>query len=638
MLIHGFPLQERVHLPISLRLCVFRAAAAWRSPAPPLVELSFLHKKIPSARLAPSSFHEKGLLMKKNPSITPAPHFLRGLCAALIIIIISAIAYHGIRQLYFVGSDFKYLSYGKNVDLLTLLRHFIPHEGSRGHIYLTLWIWRLDYLLWGLEPKGYLLQAFFIHCSSAFLMYLLCRTAGGRWRQSLMAGLIFALFPLNAEAVCYPSASGYIFSTLFYLGSILAYIRWRTVSATLKMYILSLVLEVLALLAFGAAVTLPFMIWMLDAVLLGRGDRGSFILRNMRRIKRCAPHFLILLAYFGFSYSFGLNMSYPVGIVFKASTIMKQLLIDIPLVFCLPLKQTLLLAGGANLFLLPLHTKLLALASVAALGLLLFRINRPLPWQHIGAGILWIAICVLPFWRALWNLEWDFLSSRHLYLASCGWALFLAALVAGGHGRRRAIAIWLAVLIILFYLFLTTRYVKDWERGTAVSRGVITGLKLQVPKPEGKKIFLMNIPWLYNGVPLLWNPIDVMMALSPDLPYSVYRKIGMWRPGSDNLVWEVFPFKVFILNRSWRLTYFRNEVEKPPRLDLESLRNLQYGSRDLFFIWDGERRELRDVTGEIERAATEGKLPPPFDIYLKSTIWSSPPGTTPIPREEQMAI
>ena len=565
--------------------------------------------------------------------------YLPGIYAALIIILLTATAYHSIVNLYFIGPDFKYLIFAKQADFPTILQEFIPRYGDSGYRYLKLCVWKLNYLLWGFEPKGYFIQALLLHCTNAFLIYLLCLAAGGRWLQGLMAGLFFGLFPLNAEAVCWATAIYYRMSTLFYLGALLAYTRWRMGTHSANAYVLSLVFEILAFLTFGGTIMLPVMIWLLDTVLLGRSGSGSFISRNVERMKRCAPHFLIAATYLVFRYGFDLGLSYPEkGMIYKLPEIMEQLLVNVPLVFALPLKQTSLLAEGPNLWLLPLGAKLPALAMLIALALIAWWINRPLRNGFLLAGILWIAVCGLPYWKSLWNLEWDFLTARHLYLAAPGWALFLAALITGGRGRRRVFSLWAAIVIVLYYLFLTTSYVMDWRHASDISRRITTRLKKDVPPASGTRIYLMNIPWIYNGVLSLWNSIDIMQWMAPEEAIYVQRKYGMACPKGDILLWDRFPFKIFILNRSWKLTYFRNEYDKPPKLDPEKLEKLRFGSHDLFFIWDGDRRELRNVTAEIEKMVREGKLQHPFDIYIKSTIWSSPPDPAKMPREEWIAI
>ena len=578
--------------------------------------------------------------MNKRCQVETCKLRLPGLCAAIIIVLVSAIAYYSIRNIYFSASDFKYLIYGKNVDFSTLLRHFIPHAGDTGYLYIPLLIWKLDYLLWGFEPQGYLIQALLVHCANAFLIYCICRVAGGRWLLALLAGLLFALFPLNTEVVCWASGSFYSFSTLFYLGALLAYAAWRAGKASRSAYILSLVLEAIALFTYGATVTLPVMVWLLDAFLLcGSGECGSFLSRSTQRLKRCAPYFLIVLVYLAFLYGFDLGMSYPeTGITYRLPTVLEQLLVNIPILFVLPLKPTTMLAGGVNLWLLSIGAKLPALACAVALGLILAHFNRPLPRRYIATGLLWIAVCVLPFWKSFWYLEWDLQSSRHLYLASGGWALFLAALIAGGSRRRRAFSVWLGACVVLCYLLLTVSYVRDWERASNILRTVTTKLKKEVSPTSGMRIYIMNLPWMYNGVPVLWNPIAIMQWISPDEAIPVQRKWGMSYPGGDSILWERCPFKIFILNRSLRLTYFRNEYDKPPKLGPDKLGKLRYGLRDLFFIWDGNRQELRNVTPEIEKMVRDGKLEPPFDIYIKSTIWSSPPDSNKMPREEWLAI
>ena len=59
----------------------------------------------------------------------------------------------------------------------------------------------LDYQLYGLNPKGFLLTNLFFHIANSLLLFLiLFRMTGAIWQSAFVAA-VFALHPLNVESV-----------------------------------------------------------------------------------------------------------------------------------------------------------------------------------------------------------------------------------------------------------------------------------------------------------------------------------------------------------------------------------------------------------------------------------------------------
>ena len=98
---------------------------------------------------------------------------------------------------------------------------------------------RLDYSVWGMRPTGYHLTNVLLHAANAVLVYLLAlrlfrlaertraaasapRGSGRRHRAG------FALHPLRVESVAWVTERRDVLSLLFYLSTVLAYLRSRT--------------------------------------------------------------------------------------------------------------------------------------------------------------------------------------------------------------------------------------------------------------------------------------------------------------------------------------------------------------------------------------------------------------------------
>jgi len=135
----------------------------------------------------------------------------------------------------------------------------------------------LDYQLYGLNPKGFLLTNLFFHIANSLLLFLiLFRMTGAIW-QSAFVAVVFALHPLNVESVAWVAERKNVLSTFFLLLTIWAYIRYAE-KPTIKSYGLVFLLFAFGLMSKSMLVTLPFVLllldyWPLERFKLGRRER-----------------------------------------------------------------------------------------------------------------------------------------------------------------------------------------------------------------------------------------------------------------------------------------------------------------------------------------------------------------------------
>jgi len=135
----------------------------------------------------------------------------------------------------------------------------------------------LDYQLYGLNPKGYLLTNLFFHIANSLLLFLIFfRMTGAIW-QSAFVAVVFALHPLNVESVAWVAERKNVLSNFFLLLTIWAYIRYAE-KPTTKRYSLVFILFAFGLLSKSMVVTLPFVLllldyWPLERFKLGRRER-----------------------------------------------------------------------------------------------------------------------------------------------------------------------------------------------------------------------------------------------------------------------------------------------------------------------------------------------------------------------------
>ncbi|CAL8355402.1 unnamed protein product [Lota lota] len=104
----------------------------------------------------------------------------------------------------------------------TLLTHSGSHKSFRPLCTLS---FRLNHALGGLEPRGYHLVNVALHGAVTGLFTLLARLLLGPGPWSLLAGLLFASHPVHTEAVAGVVGRADLGAALFFLLSLLCYVR-----------------------------------------------------------------------------------------------------------------------------------------------------------------------------------------------------------------------------------------------------------------------------------------------------------------------------------------------------------------------------------------------------------------------------
>ncbi|MEK7591532.1 MAG: tetratricopeptide repeat protein [Patescibacteria group bacterium] len=135
------------------------------------------------------------------------------------------------------------------------------------YIPLTLFSFQLNYLLGGLSPLSFHLTNILLHGLNAFLVFRVLQLFTNKHELSLFAGILFAVHPLNAEAVVWASGRKDLLSTFFSLLSIIFYIL--SVRGKPRFLVGSVVSHLVSLLSKATAIILPAVL-ALEAMLMER--------------------------------------------------------------------------------------------------------------------------------------------------------------------------------------------------------------------------------------------------------------------------------------------------------------------------------------------------------------------------------
>src|SRR5438094_8821713 len=122
----------------------------------------------------------------------------------------------------------------------------------------------IDYALWGERPFGYHLTNLVIHAANLLLVFALIRRFTESLVTATLAALIFAVHPIQTDAVTYISGRRDLLFTFFYLlafHSYLTYYRKRWSLQALVYFVLFFLLWALSLLSKEMAASLPILIF-----------------------------------------------------------------------------------------------------------------------------------------------------------------------------------------------------------------------------------------------------------------------------------------------------------------------------------------------------------------------------------------
>lgn len=118
--------------------------------------------------------------------------------------------------------------------------------------------------VYGLDPAGaYHMTNLLLHLANVILLFLLlAKCTRSPWKSAFVAAL-FALHPLHVESVAWVTERKDVLSTLFWMLTMLAYLRYAA-RPSARRYVLVLVAFVLGLMSKSMLVTLPIVLIALD--------------------------------------------------------------------------------------------------------------------------------------------------------------------------------------------------------------------------------------------------------------------------------------------------------------------------------------------------------------------------------------
>ena len=377
----------------------------------------------------------------------------------------------------------------------------------------------IDFLIFHLNSWGYHLTNLILYALCAILISLTTLEATGRMGNragalpAIWAGLLFCVYPLHAESVSWIIGRVDIIATLFYIGSLFLFLRYR-LTGVKRLSVWSLIAFVLALASKEIAISLPVAIFAY-AMHIKSGPIGA---RLKSAIISTLPYLAVLVAFaivrtLILGTAIGGYDNKPMGLstlkslaVFADRESLMHILAPVSQEY-LPIKQMLPL--GATLFAMPF-------VIFAASLLLMVDKNKALiaRYAFLVASNLGLAILALVPAFQIWHIYPNLVGSRLFFLSSAFIAMAQAHMIWSlWHisASTRANRIWLyltAIVPVAIFAVHSIWYqidAKPFATAGAMMRATRLELAEMLEESSRQKqpILITNLPQDYKGAGLI---------------------------------------------------------------------------------------------------------------------------------------
>jgi tetratricopeptide (TPR) repeat protein len=321
---------------------------------------------------------------------------------------------------------------------------------------------QLDHQLFGLSSIGFHFTNVLLHAANAVLLFwLLLRMTGATWPAAFVAAL-FALHPTHVESVAWVTERKDTLSTLFWLLTMLAYVRYAERPGVTR-YLLVLLVFALGLAAKPMLVTLPFVLLLMDYWPLRRWPTGGL----WRLLLEKLPLILLVAA--------------TIPLTVRAQGVAVRTFEQIPLLVRIQnalvsyVKYLYMNAVPVNLAIfyphpfdtIPLWQPLAAALFLLLITALVLRYAKRLP--YLPVGWFWYVGTLVPV-IGLMQVGLHELADRYLYVPSIGFFLLVVWGGAELARRRPAPALAAAGLLLAVFAGLTIAQVEHWRNSEALWR------------------------------------------------------------------------------------------------------------------------------------------------------------------------
>jgi len=401
-----------------------------------------------------------------------------------ILALVSLVVYFNSLTNGFVYDDFativenKYIQHpGKSLPSLFSRSYFNVASGEASYRPVATLSYYLIYSIGELNATYYHLFSVLLHALNVILVYLLANKIIKNRYSALIAGLLFACHPALTEAVDAISYNEDLLAAAFFFLAFICYTAINTgeVKSCIKVYVLSLISFLLALLSKEMAITLPATIFLYDLAFRdadGRSFSLKLILRSIKdRIYFYSGYLAVGLFYlylrFGAFYHPGESIKPFYGnlierIIYLPAHIYSFIKLA---VFPADLNADYVFSYPDGFFETNNLISLVVLAGLVAASFVIYKKSKA-----IFFGVWWFLFTLFPVYNLipLFNPFAD----RYLYIPLLGYCVVVAVVLndflKSRLSRPRTLAIITPILVIFIvglYSTVTIARNRDWKDG-----------------------------------------------------------------------------------------------------------------------------------------------------------------------------
>ena len=330
-----------------------------------------------------------------------------------------------------------------------------------------------NYKLFGLWEPGWHLMNLLVHCGATVAVFFLIKRLSGDRLIATLAALIFGLHPAHVESVSWISGIPDPLAALFYVPSLIWYVRYRT-DGDQRFLFASVIAYGLSALCKETPLALPliFIVWELTRA----KARQSFSARSREIILQMVPFAAVAGAYLAVRFSVlgRISWKHP----FMAQVPDSVIWMTVPYVFVSYLRHLvapfyLSLIYGTSFITSATDPRLLVpVALIATLAILLWTYRKKLTGQVWTALALIVAPLLPVLNLKVFHYEY-IIQDRYLYLPSIGFCYLVAILVLRWSRKQKRLATALALIIIVAFGAGTFAQNRVWHDSVSLWRRAV---------------------------------------------------------------------------------------------------------------------------------------------------------------------
>lgn len=360
---------------------------------------------------------------------------------------------------------------------------------------LTVMSYAIDRWFWGGDPVGFHLTNILLHAITADLLFLTVYALSTDAALGLVAGLIFAIHPVNHSHVAWIAARDGTICAVFLMGSLLFYILGRRRRSKLY-WLTSNALCACALLAYEGAIIEPGLVFALEFLCFS--ENGLLRLRLSECLRKTGTFWGLVIGYLLFWHILfrgnvgGYSLSFhPIAIVTNYARLLSNLFYA---------SKQWVFSG--------LYVALVALSYRALIA----------RWKLTVFGILTVLLAFLPYCFT------NGFAYRFAYVSALGMALLLALCILGSlRSVRRPYQFTgagIAIALCACYMAEDRRLLGDWIAAGEIANQIPKAIvNLHPHLPAGAVVVLKGVP-VTNGKAYVF-PVGLQAAIQREYPVPI---------------------------------------------------------------------------------------------------------------------